>query len=187
MKKPTAIICLLLLNAASSEFLQAATESVSWTTVQDTTESAFSVEVPRGWEVAGGFFRFGPLDPRAMVDMTSPNSAINLRIGDANTPPFSVPTATMLQYGFTEGKVYAPRGSRTIAANYRPGHVFADLYGQARFSGMCDTLEPKEIRSLSPVRSAPQERATMTTAGEVIYRCVSHGTEKVAYVYAETL
>lgn len=154
--------------------------------MQDTTEHAFSVEAPKGWKVAGGMFRFGPLDPRAMVDMTSPDGAINLRLGDSNIPKFSVPTRTMIQYGFSEGKEYAPRGSRTIVAKYRPGHVFADLYGQARFGSNCENLELKAMRSLPPVHSAAQEGGMTTTAGEVIYRCTGHGANGVAYVYAET-
>ena len=48
-------------------------QSVSWMTVRDTVEQAFSIDVPRGWKAQGGLLRKGPLDPRVQVDMASPD------------------------------------------------------------------------------------------------------------------
>jgi len=156
--------------------------------VRDTQEQAFSIDVPRGWKVQGGLLRKGPLDPRAEVDMTSPDGRVNMRVGDWGLPPFTVPTGQMERFGFTEGKEYAPGHppTATIVAHYRPGHDFADLYGQARFSKVCQTLEAKSLKTMAPVFSAPRDGPTTTTAGEAIYRCAGNGQEKVAYVYAET-
>ena len=40
----------------------------------------------------------------------------------------------MIALGWHEGRSYSPRGvAKEVVANYRPGWVFADLYGQARF------------------------------------------------------
>jgi hypothetical protein len=71
-------------------------------------------------------------------------------------------------------------------ARYRSGQVFADLYGQARFSKVCQLLEPKSLKTTSPIFGAAYDGPVTTTAGEVVYRCVQNGQEKVAYVYAET-
>ena len=163
-------------------------QPTSWTTVRDTQEQAFSVDVPRGWKVQGGLLRKGPLDPRAEVDMVSPDGRIEMRVGDWGLPPFTVPTGQMERFGFTEGKVYAPGHppTATIVARYRSGHDFADFYGQARFAKVCQTLEAKSIKVLDPVFNAPRDGPMTSTAGEVIYRCVQNGQEKAAYVYAET-
>ena len=46
---------------------------VAWTQFEDPAEHAFTMQVPRGWKVVGSAYRFGPLDPRAMVDMIAPD------------------------------------------------------------------------------------------------------------------
>jgi hypothetical protein len=171
--------------AIAGAFAQPAT---SWVTVRDTQEQAFSVDVPLGWKVQGGMLRKGPLDPRAEVDMTSPDGRVSMSLGDWGVGPFTVPTGQMERLGFTEGKEYAPGHppTATIVAHYRSGQVFADLYGQARFSKVCQALEAKSLKSSSPVFSPAHDGPMTTTAGEAVYRCVQNGQEKVAYVYAET-
>jgi hypothetical protein len=64
---------------------------VSWVTVRDPREQAFSVQVPQGWKTYGGMFRYGPVDVRPVVDTTSPDGTVNLRVGDATVPPYVVP------------------------------------------------------------------------------------------------
>jgi hypothetical protein len=163
-------------------------QSVSWMTVRDTVEQAFSIDVPRGWKAQGGLLRKGPLDPRVQVDMASPDGRTVMRVGDWAVPPFTVPTGTMERLGFTEGEEYAPGHppTATIVARYRSGVDFAPVYARARFSKMCPAFEAKSIKAVDPVFSAAREGPMTTTAGEAIYRCVQNGQEKMAYVYAET-
>ena len=40
----------------------------TWTSFQDPTEQAFTVEVPKGWTIKGGLFRIGYSDARYMVE-----------------------------------------------------------------------------------------------------------------------
>jgi hypothetical protein len=175
----------LLLLAMGGAWAQ---QTTSWTTVRDTREQAFSVETPRGWKVQGGLLRKGPLDPRAQVDMVSPDGRVNMRIGDWGVPRFTVPTRQMQQLGLTEGKEYrsGQPPTTTIVGRYRSGHEFADLYGQARFKNLCQVLEPKAIKSVDPIFTAAHDGPMTATAGEVMYRCVQGGREMAAYVYAET-
>jgi hypothetical protein len=58
-------IAFLSLFLSSMLFAQAQT---AWVTVRDNRESAFSVEVPKGWKSAGGMFRFRLVNPRPVVD-----------------------------------------------------------------------------------------------------------------------
>jgi len=173
---------MMLLAAASAS--AAAASGIAWVRFVDPAEHAFSMDVPQGWKITGGTYRFGPLDPRAMVDMISPDSAIRLRFGDSGVPPFAVPDRNMLSLGFREGSRYSPRGvAQERIANYRPGWVFADLYGQARFSALCRSLELKQMRQLSPVH---ENQGQEITAGEVVYRCESSSGPLAGYVFAET-
>jgi hypothetical protein len=183
MHYTAAIPALLALGASSA----LAAAEFDWVQFQDPAEHAFTMQVPQGWRVAGGAYRFGPLDPRAMVEMTSPDGKMRLRFGDAAVPPYAVPDQSMRMNGLREGSRYSPRGvAQEIVADYRPGWVFADLYGQARFAAYCHTLELKQMQQLPPVHElSGQERVT---AGEAIYRCDSSlgaGT-MTAYVFAET-
>jgi len=157
----------------------------SWTTFQDPVEHAFSLQVPAGWKITGGLYRFGPLDPRAMVDMVSPNGKTDIRFGDYHVPPYATLSVTMRQLGWREGRPYSPRNmAQQIIANYRPGWVFADLYGQGRFSSRCTRLNLKSMRKANPVHESGPHMTT--TAGEVVYACDSPSGPQVAYVFAET-
>jgi hypothetical protein len=174
----------LIFFAVSAAFAQPG----SWTTVRDTQEQVFSVDVPRGWNAHGGLLRKGPLDPRVQVDMVSPDGRIEMRLGDWGVPPFTVPSGQMERLGFTEGKVYAPGHppTATIIARYRSGLDFAAFYARVRFAKTCQTFEPKSQKSIDPIFSPAREGAMTTTAGEAVYRCVQNGQEKMAYTYAES-
>jgi hypothetical protein len=156
-------------NASGSQPPKAAPQ-VAWVRFEDPIEQAFSLDVPADWTVRGGLYRKGILDPRSMVDVTSPDGKINYRIGDASIPPYTIPTPLMLRLGFREGSPYNPGGRvQGMVARFRPGPQFADLYGQARFSKTCGKLEVKNIRKAAPLlpfsspvgaRTLPEKRSS---------------------------
>jgi hypothetical protein len=173
------------LKLVSDHAAAATPPAVSYVRFEDPGEHAFAMEVPSGWKVIGGMYRFGKLDPRLMVDMVSPDGKIDLRVGDYHVPPFSVPTPLGERLGFVEGKPYSPNGAaQSIIAKYRPGWVFADLYGQGRFSGLCQHLNLKSMKQETPpLLIQPPETGT---AGDVLYSCDSPSGQLVAYVFAQT-
>src|SRR5690349_20759116 len=77
---------------ASPKASEPRTLPISWVSFEDPAEHAFSMKVPKDWKVVGGLYRFGPLDPRVMIDLVSPDGKTNIRYGDAHVPPFAVPT-----------------------------------------------------------------------------------------------
>src|ERR1700731_1925959 len=79
-------------NAPTSKAAETKTPAISWVPFDDPAERAFSMQVPQGWKVGGGLYRFGPPDPRGMIDVLSPDGKIDLRFGDSHVPPFAVPT-----------------------------------------------------------------------------------------------
>jgi hypothetical protein len=196
MKRTALVVSLILLGSAGCGLEWSATAEAApaglgtaeseagWTQFLDPPEHAFTMQVPRGWKVVGGLYRFGPLDPRVMVDMISPDGKTNLRVGDANVPPFATLSQTMLSLGWREGRPYSPNGvAQEVVANYRPGWVFADLYGQARFSRLCSNLKLKQMDQAPPIH---RDTGAQTTAGEVVYTCDGPGGPMAAYVFAET-
>jgi hypothetical protein len=66
-------------------------QGLVWVKFEDPLEQAFSVEVPRGWTVRGGLFRMGFSDERPMVDLTSPDGRVNVRLGDLSIPAYTIP------------------------------------------------------------------------------------------------
>ncbi len=185
---------LLLLAACSSEpgrIAQAAGSTgtpalaTAWVPFEDPAEAAFKAQVPKGWKTTGGVYRYGPLDIRAMVDMVSPDGKTSIRFGDSHVPPYSNLTPLMIKLGWREGHPYSPNNmSQSVIANYRPGWVYADLYGQARFASLCRHLSLKSMKKSTPVHKSGANMTT--TAGEVVYACDTDGGPKVAYVFAET-
>lgn len=155
---------------------QASAQQVSWDTVRDNREQAFSIDVPRGWKVFGGMFRFSLIDTRPFVDMTSPDGRINLRIGDPSIPPYSAPKS-----GFAQVRAMQLRQSP-----YVTGDQFAVKYGQARFRHMCDGLRLTRSQVKQPKFNAPGQGSMRVTAGEAIFSCTVNGQPTTGYVYAET-
>jgi hypothetical protein len=165
-------------------------KSSDWMVVRDTRENAFSIEVPKGWKISGGAYRLGANNPRFLVDMTSPDGHIDLRVGDSAVPAFSVPRMRA-----QEGQRYSTGVDWGILARYLPGKDFAVTYAQGRFHGTCQDLQLKSSSQLSPVlapereviaRTPQGEVVNTTSAGEALFRGVANGQEMAAYVWAET-
>lgn len=155
---------------------RAEAQQVSWVTVRDNREQAFSIDVPRGWKTYGGLFRFSLIDARPFVDMTSPDGKINVRVGDASVPPYSTPKS-----GFAQMRAVQLRQSP-----YVTGDQFAVKYGQARFSHMCQGLRLTKSQSKPPKFGAAGQGGMRTTASEAVFSCSVNGQPTTGYVYAET-
>jgi PDZ domain len=66
---------------------------VSWTTFTDPYEGAFTIDVPRGWKVAGGVVRKIPLIPNLVLRVLSPDRRTLIALGDPDSAPYNAPTA----------------------------------------------------------------------------------------------
>jgi hypothetical protein len=146
---------------------------LSWVTMRDTREKAFSTQVPQDWKTYGGLFRFSTIDARLIVDMTSPDGLTNLRVGDSTVPPYKVP-GPFLRLG-------------PGVAAYTPGNAFAAKYGQARFAPMCQGLQLTKSDALAPKYHPAAGGISRTTGGEAFFSCTKNGAPMSAYVYAETM
>jgi hypothetical protein len=181
-------------RTASNANAQMASSSVSgWVTYQDPVEKAYSVEVPQGWRVNGGIFRVGYSDRRPMIDVTSPDGQINIRVGDIVIPPFFTP-----MQGHPEGQPY-PLGAQAspMVARYRNGQQFAEIYGRGRFARLCDSLRPeqdavpqaqggKALFEEKLMQAQQQSGAPQQSVGQVSYACGSALGPRTAVVFAQT-
>ena len=149
---------------------------VTWITVRDTREQAFSIDVPKGWKISGGMFRFGFVDARPYVDMTSPDGKTNIRLGDATIPGYACPNP------WVPAESHGPR-----VASYAAGDAFSKKYGEARFSTMCQNLQVYQNHPMTPKYHPAGQGLIRITGGETIFTCSENGQPMAGYVYAETM
>jgi hypothetical protein len=157
----------------------------SWTTFQDPLEKAFSLEVPQGWTVRGGLFRMGYSDERPMIDLTSPDGRVNVRLGDVTIPAYTVPAQLHSQEGDV---VDLGAQAQPVVARYRSGPEFAVLYSHARFRQDCQQAagDAVNVDFAVPNYLLVDAPATRTSSGEIAYRCGSGGAQRIAFAYVRT-
>ena len=176
------ILGLLVSSCNSQTHPPANPAAASYSVFSDPNEHAFSMDVPAGWNVRGGLFRRGTIDPRVMVEISSPDGKIFYHVGDARIPPFALPTPLGMRLGIREGMSAANGAMAAIVAHYRTGTQFSDLYIQSRYSKACRNIQVKKIQ-----RAEPLMRVGMTSddAGEIVFTC--DGAEPMlGYVYAQS-
>ena len=133
-------------------------------------KKAFAVEVPQGWSVRGGMFRMGFSDARAMVDMTSPDGRINVRLGDVSVPSYVLPGP----YHERAGEIYdLGAQAQMVVARYHSGPEFATLYSHARFHELCRNPQgdPNPSGLALPDFVPSPVRPDQTSSGQITYRC----------------
>ncbi|MFQ5752616.1 MAG: hypothetical protein ACE5HI_11520 [bacterium] len=162
---------------------------------QDPKEYAFDLEVPQGWQVQGGIFRFAAVDVRTAVHVTSPDGQIYIFIGDANVPPFVLPSQMLQMSGLTEGSWYNPYGTRMLVKRYVPGMYFAKEYVMNTFrrqvSGLSFTRTrnrpdaSQAINAIYQQHGSPYFQQRLDT-GEVEFVCYKNQQTLLGYTFAGT-
>jgi hypothetical protein len=173
----------LLASEASAASPGDATAGLVWTAFQDPFEKAFTVEVPRGWSARGGLFRMGFSDERPMVDLTSVDGRVNVRLGDLAIPVYTEPNP----YHPREGQLDdLGAQAQLVVAHYRTGPEFAVLYSRGRFYEECRDAAPDmsnvnfTVPDYLPAEGAPQK----TSTGQIAYRCAAG--QRIVYAFART-
>lgn len=164
---------------------------VKW---EDPKEKAFSLEVPKGWTVTGGLFRYASVDTRPGIVALSPDEKIRISIGDEEVPPFAVPNYMLEMGGFAEGSWYSPGyGVNMMVLRYMTGAEFAEWYvnGILSASGFAD-ISFREIKDLPEATQAinqiyAQHGLPVTlNIGEVVFDCSLEGQQVKGYYFAGT-
>jgi uncharacterized protein YbdZ (MbtH family) len=172
-------------------------EDGKWVAWQDPREQAFRLEVPAGWTVTGGAFRFASVDIRKVIEASSPDGSIRITGGDAELPPFTEPTPVLAMAGFREGSWYSPGfGVNMLVRRYTPGTQFAREYVATRAARGCARLVFTGSRDRADV-DAPLNRLMSGLAaaggimqiqsGEVTFTCEREGRPAAGYYFAGSL
>jgi hypothetical protein len=170
---------------------------IQWIPWQDPKENAFSLEVPAGWTVEGGAFRFAPVDIRKALVASAPDGSIRITGGDAELPTFTEPNQMLLMTGFGEGSWYSPGyGVNMLVRRYTPGTQFAREYVSSRAGRGCANVTFTGGRDRPDV-DAPLNRllsglaaaggAMQIRSGEVTFTCEQKGRPFSGYYFAGSL
>lgn len=159
-------------------------QDISWVRYTDSAEGAFSMDVPLGWQVQGGMYRFGYFDVRWMMDARSLDGKIIIRIDDINVPPYALPGV----HTGREGQPYSkPQQFQMIVSSYREGQPYAELYAKHRFTDVCKSMNPRQADWSPALPAAWSNNGAMRSSqGAVSYDCSTSDGPRVALVYART-
>lgn len=165
----------------------------------DPRETAFSVEVPKGWKTQGGMFRFAPVDTRGAVETVSPENDIRLTWGDPELPSFTLPNQMLAMTGFNEGSWYSPGyGVRMMVKRYVPGVQFAEEYVRGSLAKQlgCANLTITSRGARNDLTQAINAvyaqfgiygQTVREDAGEVAFDCTKNGQPWRGYYLVSTL
>ena len=182
--KPFVVLMLSLASNFGGSLNTLQAQETGWNRWVDPRENAFSMEVPHGWHVRGGAYRFGYGDVRVMVDAWSPDGKINLRYGDVwFVESYAVPDRYHRE---GEQQDLGALGKGRYAA-YRTGQQFAEIYARRTFSGVCRSLAPQRAEQPAvPDPSVHRQRGSAVSSGEVTFRCETPQGTRIAYATART-
>jgi len=167
---------------------------VKW---RDPRENAFSLDVPRGWSVNGGLFRFSVIDVRGAVEMISPGGQIRITTGDAEIPTFMEPFS-YLGINYPEGTWYqAGYGNNYYIRRYVAGTAFVMEYVQAKVARGCsnvifiknatrDREDAARAINIIVAQWASSGIHARMTAGEVAFSCRNNNQLLHGYYFAGT-
>jgi hypothetical protein len=164
---------------------------VLFTTWRDPQEGAFTLSVPKGWQVSGGASRRAAVDIRQVVRASAPGGRIQILIDDPDIVPRQVPDQMMMRMGLREGQtIRAAWGGPILLQRFRSGAEYSRDYTalklcrQAQYTGggemQAETASMNREVGAYAMQSGVDARASV---GDAYFRC---GAE-LGYVTATTI
>lgn len=156
---------------------------IQWVRYNDSAEGAFNMDVPLGWQVQGGMYRFGYFDARWMMGVRSLDGKVVIRINDVNVPPYALPSP---QTG-REGQAYIkPQQFQMVVESFQNAKDYAERYAKHRFDGICKTMKPSEATWSPKLPADWVDSSHSGSSGVVAYTCDTSDGARIADVYAYT-
>ena len=159
-----------------------------WARYTDNTEHAFSIDVPRGWQVQGGIARRSPMQPHVVLTLRSPGGKTTMLLGNAEAFTYAVLTRMSYDLGFREGTLYSPGTDNMLMRNYIQGQKFAVVYGGRFLPKECQNVRSIGSRNRpdKAYRSSAYGLQFSGTAGDAFFTCEKEGHKYEAYVFSVT-
>ena len=172
-------------NIANNQQHKTAGGSPIWVRYTDNAEGAFSMDVPVGWQVEGGMYRFGYFDVRWMMDIRSLDGKVIIRISDPNVPPYVLPGP---HSGPAGHPAIRPNMFQMVVDNYQEATPYAESYAKRRFRSVCQSLTPRQSdwTPTMPPDWKLDPGARRATQASIAFDCTTSDGPRVANVYGVT-
>jgi hypothetical protein len=182
-------------NARSQTAGHASTGPVTYVNWKDPQEGAYTLQVPRGWQVSGGAYRLSATDVRDSATMFSPDGQMRVFIGDTNIGAFIEPNQTFAYAGMREGSIQTlGDGTRLEIRRFMTAAQFARSYAQNRLASQCSSVQVEsnsDRRDLLPAFTQAIREDELsnvqTTAGDAAFSCTGKSGPLHGHVYAITM
>ncbi len=173
---------------ARMDAARAGVDDLQWVAWRDPAEAAFTVPVPRGWNVQGGLQRPNVLAWQPEVVVTSPDGTASVRMGDGRLELFAVPYALPMVGGLPAGTKPSFAGGEF--SDYLPGARFlAEYYIPRRFgqvAGLQGADLPDLARQAFGLQPPPTPMQGRADAGTVRFELGPLGDRRIAQYVATT-
>ncbi len=169
-------------TSASAGTVPRSEDSLHWVNYTDNAEGAFSMDVPVGWQIEGGMYRFGYFDVRWMMDVRSLNGSVIIRIDDPNVPPYVLPGP----HSGPAGHAAIRQGMfQMVVDNYHEARPYAESYAKRRFGSSCSSMTER-ASDWTPTlpQSWQDQQGQKTTEASIAYDCATTDGPRVVNVYA---
>ncbi len=157
----------------------------------DPLEGAFTCPVPKGWNVDGGLKRFGALDTRPEILVTSPDNRMLARIGDSFVPPMELPAPILQHYGIVEGGWFSPDGqNRRLVMRYLPSTLFLKAMYLPQRVGPVSNVQERDFPQLSQQAQSLWARAGIPVrvdTGEMTFDAQVEMGQRKGYAFVQTV
>lgn len=171
-------------SPASSADPAATPTKLNWVNYTDTAEGAFSMDVPVGWQVQGGMYRFGYFDVRWMMDVRSLDGKIILRLDDVNVPPYVLPGPNTGAAGHPYTK---PQQFQMIVSTFQQAQPYADQYAKHRFAGVCTSMTSRaSIWTPNLPAAWANPSGTQASTASLAYDCPTSDGPRIVNAYVRT-
>jgi hypothetical protein len=156
------------------------TGKVQWVRYNDSAEGAFDMDVPLGWQIQGGMYRFGYFDARWMMGARALDGKVVILINDVNVPPYVVPSP----FTGREGQPYSrPQQMQMVVERFEEAQPYAEVYAKHRFGDICKSMMPS-TDTWRPVihEKGLDMQPVKVSDGSVAYSCDSSDGPRTAYI-----
>lgn len=168
--------------AASSASPASSSATINWIHFTDSAEGAFSMDVPAGWQVLGGMYRFGYFDVRWTMQVRSLDGKVIIRIDDPNIPPYELPSVHSGPVGHADIK---PNQYQMVVENYEDAQTYAPPYAKKLFASVCTSLTPRAAAWTPTMPTSWQAPAgAKVTQVSLAYDCATSAGARIVDVFA---
>lgn len=179
-------LCILFVNFLPCACQRTATASaktpakIQWLSYNDSAEGAFTMDVPLGWQVQGGMYRFGYFDARWMMGVRSLDGKVIIRISDVNVPPYVLPGPSTGR----EGQPYVkPQQYQMVVERFQEPQAYAETYAKHRFGDVCKTMNPSGTGWTPTLPASWSDPQSRSSDGSVAYTCDTTDGPRIATVF----